>query len=164
MNQLIICTVQEYDGEFMTAVDYNDPDAVFYSVMMGGNNGEIKNQNYPDIGQKILIGVDDEGIFHYLHALYDEENPRPFEDTKIKGWKHGDTEFKYDPTSGKLDIVIDGKIAIGNGNKETYTILIAMMQTLISGQVLTADGPANFTAATIAEFNQHKADLETIGG
>ena len=165
MNELIVCRVDGYDGQFMIATDYNNPDATFFRVFVGQSlTGAVKTQMFPRVGELVLIGIDDEERAHFLKSLYTEENTRPFESVETVGLKHGDTEIRYTPSTGNLDINVSGKVSISKGDNETYAILLALIDTLISAEVFTADGPAPFLETVKAELRAHKDNLSEIGG
>lgn len=66
--------------------------------------------------------------------------------------------------NGRLRIELDsgGRISIAGASNELITVLIGVLDHLISAKVLTLWGPAPFTADTIANFTADKASLNTL--
>lgn len=134
MNQLVVCTLIAYDGQYMTCQDYNDPEAIFYEVMIGQKRtGSVKTQNLPEVGELVLIGIDDEERAHFIHAIYTEINPRPFSDTNKIGIKKNNDEISYDPDSSKVIVSVDSiELAEAVKSAVTFEDLKAILDTIIT--------------------------------
>ncbi len=73
-----------------------------------------------------------------------------------------ETNLVIQNDSIRIEMDPAGKISITGATKELLTVLSGVLDHLISAKVLTLWGAAPFTADTIANFTQNKADLVTL--
>ncbi len=73
-----------------------------------------------------------------------------------------ETNLVIQNDSIRIEMDPSGKISVTGATKELLTVLSGILDDLISAEVLTFQGPAPFTIATIANFTADKANLATL--